>query len=258
MTDHPAPIPSPDRDAPEPPGPGDPGRRIHAARRDPARVVLEGLHAVKHALRFGASLEVLVTPDADRLDELVRSLCPDLAPLPATQVPPALWEELTRGGLPSPALGVALRPEVDVGGALAATGGAPMVLLEDPTHLGNVGAAIRVAAAAAAAGVLVTGASDPWHPAAVRGAAGLQFALPVAAVEELPATDRPLVAVDPGGEPLRPGLVPPRAVLAFGTERGGLRPDRLAAADLRIGIPMAPGVSSLNLATSVAIVLYAS
>ena len=90
----------------------------------------------------------------------------------------------------------------------------------------------------------------------MRGAAGLHFALPVAAVEALPQSDRPLVAIDPDGEDLRPGELPPRAVLAFGTERHGLSAELLERADARLGIPMRAGVSSLNLATSVAAVLF--
>jgi RNA methyltransferase, TrmH family len=112
-----------------------------------------------------------------------------------------------------------------------------------------------VAAAAGAAAVLVTGPHDPWHPASLRGGAGLQFALPVARVAELPETDRPLIALDPDGEPLH-SSPPPRAVLIFGSERGGISPDLLERAQRRIMIPMRPGVSSLNLATAVAVVLY--
>jgi RNA methyltransferase, TrmH family len=123
--------------------------------------------------------------------------------------------------------------------------------------MGNIGACIRVAAAADAAAVLTTGGNDPWFPDAVRGAAGLHFALPVTAVEELPASDRPLLAVDPEGEDLRPGEMPPRAVLAFGTERHGLSGSLLERADRRVAIPMREGVSSLNLATSVAVTLFA-
>lgn len=231
-------------------------RLVAEARRDHGSVVLEGFHTVKHALRFGAQLDLLVTPDPARLDELARELAPDLRPLPATEVDRETWDRITAGGLPSPALGVAARPFVDIEEVLAGRRDAPVVLLETPRHLGNVGAAVRVAAAASAAGVLVTGTSDPWHPAAIRGGAGLQFALPVARVTDLPATDRPTVAIDPTGEPLRPGILPRDAVLAFGTERGGLSAERRAAADLAVGIPMAPGVSSLNLATAVAVVLY--
>ena len=49
----------------------------------------------------------------------------------------------------------------------------------------------------------------------------------------------------------------PDAVLAFGSERHGLGAGLLGRADVRVGIPMRPGVSSLNLATAVAVVLYA-
>jgi TrmH family RNA methyltransferase len=115
---------------------------------------------------------------------------------------------------------------------------------------------VRVAAAADASGVLTTGGNDPWHPDALRGAAGLHFALPVARVEPLPESDRPLVAIDPEGEDLRPEALPDRAVLAFGSERYGLSDGLLARADLRARIPMRAGVSSLNLATAVAAVLF--
>jgi TrmH family RNA methyltransferase len=241
--------------------PTDPAAAVATARRDPAWVVLEGVHAVKHAARFGASLELLVTPDAAALARLLDELAPDLAGLAADEVPAALWDRLTDGGLPSPALGLCRRPEVDVTAVLADPSPAPVVLLEGPTHLGNVGAVVRVAAAAAAAGVLVTGRTDPWHPAAVRGGAGLQLAVPTARLDDLaPVLDddhrRPVVCLDADGEPLRPGVVPPRALLAFGTERHGLSPDLRDRADLTVAIPMRPGVSSLNLATAVAVTLY--
>jgi TrmH family RNA methyltransferase len=151
---------------------------------------------------------------------------------------------------------IARRPAVDVRAALDDPRPAPVVLLEEPRTMGNMGACVRVAAAADAAGVLTTGGNDPWHPDALRGAAGLHFALPVAAVGELPAGDRPLIAIDPEGEDLRPAELPPRAVLAFGTERHGLSEALLERADARLGIPMRTGVSSLNLATTVAAVLF--
>lgn len=122
--------------------------------------------------------------------------------------------------------------------------------------MGNMGACVRVAAAADAAGVLTTGGNDPWHPEALRGAAGLHFALPVAAIEALPECDRALVAIDPEGEDLDPRTISPRSVLAFGTERYGLSAALLDRADVRLAIPMREGVSSLNLATAVAAVLF--
>ena len=120
-------------------------------------------------------------------------------------------------------IALAERRSVDPAEVLADSRAAPVILLEDPRDLGNMGACVRVAAAADVAGVLTTGSHDPWHPDALRGAAGLHYALPVARLGSAAgARDRPLLAVDPEGEPLQPAELPARAVLAFGTERYGL------------------------------------
>jgi TrmH family RNA methyltransferase len=234
-------------------------RRYRAARRDRELAVLEGFHALKHALRFGAEVEEALAADMDELGRLAGELAPDLAEVLPSKVTPVDEETIAQLVPQAPRTGVvaiARRPRVDVPALLAAEGPAPLVLLEEPRTMGNMGACVRVAAAADAAGVLTTGGNDPWHPDALRGAAGLHYALPVAAIEALPESDRPLVAIDPGGEDLRPGALPPRAILAFGTERYGLSEELLERADARLGIPMREGVSSLNLATSVAAVLF--
>jgi RNA methyltransferase, TrmH family len=203
-------------------------------------VLLEGLHPLKHALRFGARVHDAVAPDPERVIALARDLAPDVADAIAALVRAgdAEFDVVARAERPPP------------------RGWEPghVVVLDHPRHLGNVGAAIRVAAAAGAGGVLVLGQADPWHPAAVRGAAGLQFALPVARGEALP-DERPVVALDPGGAPLED--VPTGAALVFGSERRGLSDAVRARADLVAGLPMRDGVSSLNLATAVAAALYA-
>jgi TrmH family RNA methyltransferase len=114
-----------------------------------------------------------------------------------------------------------------------------------------------VAAAAGAAGVMSTGRQDPWHPDALRGSAGLHFALPVHHLRAVRTRGRELVALDPGGDRFDPRDLPAAAVLAFGTERDGLSVALLASAQRRVALPMSPGVSSLNLATAVAATLYA-
>jgi len=234
--------------------------RFRTARRDPELTVVEGFHALKHALRFGAELVEAVAVDPPALEEMAANLAPDLAGELAGRVETV--DKATLADLVPlvPHTGVAAiarRPRVDLEAALADPAPAPGVLLEQPRNMGNIGACIRVAAAAGAAALIATGENDPWHPDAVRGAAGLQFALPVARVERLPESDRPLLAIDPEGEELAPERLPERAVLAFGTERHGLSGGLLERAERRVAIPMRRGVSSLNLATSVAISLYA-
>ncbi len=235
-------------------------RRYRTARRDSNLAVLEGFHALKHALRFGAEVLEAVAADREELDGLAAELAPDLVDTlveRTASVGSELVAELVPQAPRTGVVAIARRPEVDFAALLAEPRPDPVVLLEDPRTMGNMGACVRVAAAAGAAGVLTTGPNDPWHPDALRGAAGLHFALPVVGVAALPSSDRPLVAVDPGGEDLRPAELPPRAILAFGTERYGLSADLLDRADVRLGIPMRPGVSSLNLATAVAAVLFA-
>jgi TrmH family RNA methyltransferase len=235
-------------------------QRFRRARADPARAVLEGFHALKHALRFGAEIEHACAADPDGLGALATTLAPDIAPrlgALVTPVPAALFAVLAPAPIETGVIAIARRPPVDLGAVLARPSAAPFVLLEAPTHLGNLGAVVRVAAAAGAAAVLTTGRHDPWHPAALRGSAGLHFALPVVRIEAAPrASARPLWAIDPEGEPVRAGAIPDRALLAFGSERRGLSEALLAAADRRIAIPMRAGVSSLNLASAVAVILY--
>ena len=237
-------------------------RRFRGARRDSELTVLEGFHALKHGLRFGAEVDVAVATDVGELETLAADLAPDLAGRFEGFVTTVDSETLAGLVPQAPRTGVvaiARRKAADLGAVLADPREAPVVLLEQPRNMGNLGACVRVAAAADAAGLLTIGENDPWHPDAVRGAAGLHYALPaVASVERAPRGEgRPLLALDPEGEDIDPATMPPRAVLAFGTERHGLSEELLAAADGRIALPMRDGVSSLNLATSVAAVLYA-
>lgn len=225
-------------------------RFVAARRSDAPHVVLEGYHPLKHALRFGARVDEIVVREGTPSEELPR----ELDPADATAVDAELFARLVPSEPPVPVVARARRPPVDVEAVLAGTG--DVVLLERPTHPGNAGAVVRVAAAARCAAVLTVGGVDPWGPAALRGGAGLQFALPVAALARLAATARPVVAFDAGGVALGDVELPSDAILAFGTERRGVTGRTLDRADLVVRIPMRERVSSLNLATAVAVAVY--
>ena len=210
-------------------------------------VSLEGFHAVKHALRFAPELvRDIRVGDRDRARELADRLAPDIAG--------ALLARATEAPVPHPTgvCAVAERPVEDRG--VLTSRGTPLVLLDAPRSPGNAGAVVRVAAAAGASGVATTGTLDPWHPAVLRGSAGLHFALPVLRVDVDEVTG-PLLVLDGGGDPLR--QVPDDAVLIVGSERAGVGDVLRGRADARVALPMREGVSSLNLATAVAAVLYA-
>ncbi len=232
--------------------------RYRSARRDPALVVLEGFHAAKHALRFGAVIVEMAARSRGEIDALASELAPDVrASLArAEEIPDAEFATLAPLPHPTGLIAIAQRTAADAADLACSNAEAPLVFLEQPAHLGNLGAAVRVGAAAGACGLLTSGQHDPWSPEAVRAAAGLQFALPSARVDELPASPRPLIALDPDGEPISTCQLPAAPILAFGPERHGLSEEILARAVQRVSIPMTPGVSSLNLATAVAVALY--
>lgn len=221
-----------------------------AARTNDHRVVLEGFHAIKHAVRFGAEIVVAIHA---RGSDAPTDLASDLAEWFASRVSTvdqATFERAVPGSHPTGLAAVAVRPNAPPWSELPAR---PRVILDGPRRPGNVGAAIRIAAAAGAAAVAVRGEVDPWSPAAVRGAAGLQFAIPI--YGHLPELDSPVWALDPEGEQLT-GTIPDSVDLVFGSERSGVSAELLDRADRRVALPMTPGVSSINLAASVAAVLY--
>ena len=212
-------------------------------------MLLEGFHAVKHALRFGAELIAIAAADRAAACRLARALAPDVAErldAVAVERPLApLVDPVPRTGVAA----VARRPAFACPPATAAA--APVVLLDDPRHLGNVGAVVRVAAAAGAAAVLTTGAADPWFPprCAARPACTSRYRRPR---RPAAAGARPLVAVVPGGPPLG-GVALPASLRLRSERRRSAR--LLERAHARVGIPMRPCVSSLNLATAVVVVL---
>jgi len=164
-------------------------QRFRAARRNRELAVLEGFHALKHALRFGAEVDEVVATEPRELERLAAELAPDLAGALAARTRPIEPEAISAMVPHAPHTGVvaiAHRPRVDLAAALSDPRPAPVVLLEHPRTMGNMGACVRVAAAADAAAVLTTGPNDPWHPEALRGAAGLHFALPGVQLDSLP------------------------------------------------------------------------
>jgi TrmH family RNA methyltransferase len=233
--------------------------RFRSARADPSLAVLEGFHAIKHAIRFHAEFEAVATWDMAAARDFAERLAPDVgAPLAgmAVEVSRELFDQLSPTPPDTGVIAIAVRRVSSLVDVVAGSGAAPIVLLESPSHSGNIGAVIRVAAGAGAAAVVTTGTNDPWNPGAIRGSAGLHYALPVIRTDTLEFDGRGVIAIDPAGDELTGGAIPPGAILAFGSERSGLSPELLAMATQRLRIPMQWGVSSLNLATAVAIALY--
>ncbi|WP_328969506.1 TrmH family RNA methyltransferase [Streptomyces sp. NBC_00239] len=231
------------------------------ATADEGAVLLDGFHALKHALRFGAQVRTAIADDRAALLRLAAELAPDVADEVSAvvrEVPTQVLHELLLRVHPTGVAALAARPDraANLDALARLPRPAPVVVLDNPRHLGNVGAVVRLAAGFGATGVVTTGDLDPWHPNVVRAGAGLHYATAVErlVLDELPPG--PLFALDPEGASIRSFTLPDDAVLAFGSERHGISPQLRARADHLVSLPMRPQVSSYNLATSVAMTLF--
>ena len=105
--------------------------------------MLEGFHALKHALRFGAECRGGLAADAAELEELRAELAPDLAGRSRGRATPVDAEVLAGAGPAGAAhRGRRDRPppaQVDLAALLADPRPAPVVLLEDPRDDGQHG-----------------------------------------------------------------------------------------------------------------------
>ncbi|EFG08043.1 rRNA methylase [Streptomyces clavuligerus] len=227
----------------------------------PDGVLLDGFHALKHALRFQADIRCAITSDRAAVLALADALAPDVRERIAellTEVAPETLRELLPRVHPTRVAALAVRPgrrdRLDL--LSARPRHAPVVLLDNPRNLGNVGAVVRLAAGFGATGVITTGDLDPWHPNAVRAGAGLHYATAVARLDPDDLPGGPLLVLDPEGDDIRTVALPDDALLVFGSERHGVSPELRARATRLLSLPMRPQVSSYNLATSVAMTLF--
>jgi tRNA G18 (ribose-2'-O)-methylase SpoU len=158
-------------------------------------------------------------------------------------------------------------PVPEAGSVLA--GARRVVVMEDIVNHTNLGAIFRSAAALGMdAAVLTPSCADPLYRRSVRVSMGTVFALPYARLDSWPGGLKTLaehgfrtIALTPGPTAIdvRELRFEPeeKVALLLGTEGDGLSDPALAAADLRVRIPMAAGVDSLNVAAAAAVACYA-
>ena len=136
--------------------------RFRGARGDPSLAVLEGFHPLKHAIRFGAQLIEVVSLNVQELSALGEHFAPDIAfdfDKHVSVVPEDVFEQLAPIPPPTGVIAIAERPTVSLIDLLNSPTPAPVVLLENPRNLLNIGAAVRVSAAAGCCG-----SHNHWSP----------------------------------------------------------------------------------------------
>ena len=192
---------------------------------------------------------------------------------------PQLWQEATgrsqRAEIVSPQVMRAIATTVRPDGVVATAKRLNRTAIELKTGLGlvlqavrdpgNLGTIVRTAAAAGAKGLWLSDDSvDIDHPKVLRASAGEWFRLPVVVSPDLKTVIQTyrqqgtqIVATVPRSDVVywEVDWCCPSLVL-LGNEGAGLSEDLLQSADRRVTIPLSPGVESLNVAISAALILY--
>jgi TrmH family RNA methyltransferase len=229
------------------------------ARERRGLVVAEGRRLVLDALESGANVTALLVAEDASLDAVLESA--GRRGVKVERAPRRAFDELADTETPSGVLAVVEWHPLPLA-ELRVESRATLLVLDAVQDPGNVGGMIRTAyALGAAATVALDGTADPGGHKVLRAAMGAAFRHPVV---EAHWADFAAFAVQSGvaiwaacqgGEaPVEPR--PDRLALVVGNEGAGLRPEILAAAAQRVGVPMRQGAESLNAATAAAILLY--
>jgi TrmH family RNA methyltransferase len=236
--------------------------RETARGRHPGLMLLDGAHLLGEAIGSSVAIDAAAFTDRASNGELMRAA--ERAGARVFSVSEQVLAAMSPVGRPSGVVAIAVRRDVSADDLFVKSPGL-VVMLSDVQDPGNVGATIRAAEACGATGVVCGDATaDPFGWKALRGAMGSSFRLPVASKQPLDDVIarartrgfRIFATTARDGTPLPScDLRKPAAVL-FGSEGHGLSDALVAAADVRLTIPMEPPVESLNIAVSAALVLY--
>ncbi len=228
------------------------------SRKNRDFVLVEGPRLVGEALRSGLRVDVVAFDDPSREDAAqfpARSSVVFAAPLMKS-----LSDVQTHQGV----LALVERPHF--GRDWLAKQDSFLLVLDGLQDPGNVGTLLRTAEAAGVTGVLLTrGCADPFSPKALRASAGSAFRMP----HLLDLSSEELLSLLPEGIPLAAATADPKAVSAFGetlfalptalalgSEGSGLSPQIETAASIRIRVPSAAKVESLNVAAAGAVLMF--
>jgi TrmH family RNA methyltransferase len=240
--------------------------RAAAAGELDGQILLDGAHLVGDALASGIRIREAVVA-ADGLDRAELRPLVDAIGRQGVEVSAASAPVMDAvSPLRSPSAIVAIADRPSEAASRLYSGGHPLVVMVDGVQdPGNLGAIVRVAEAAGAAGFVAAGASAyPFGWKALRGSMGSALRLPIlvrpdarGAVDEAVSHRCRIVATVPrGGQShVDVDLRGPVAIV-IGGEGAGLAPDLIAKADLRVTIPMSGRVESLNAGIAAAILLY--
>lgn len=228
-----------------------------------SQIIIDDEENIVQALRAGVRVRGVFHAGDDTLSEDLRALLP-----PETsvhEVAKRTSKKLFGTEKMSRLFAIADAPAPIDLEAMVATQG-DLVVLDDVSIAGNVGAIVRTSLALGLAGMILLDchAHDVWDRRLIRASRGLVFSLPivVTTLQELVSfcsAHAIRLLVTTMNAPMSVTELPTmadRLAIAFGSEKRGCSPALLDAAELQIRIPIDPRVESLNVSAAAGIVLF--
>jgi RNA methyltransferase, TrmH family len=235
------------------------------ARKKERVFLIEGVKMVEEALRDRAGVTLVVATPA-----LVQHHGKGVIKLTETRSIDILWvserliDAISESKTPQPVMAVVTMKERSED-ELFVHGSKLIVVCHQLQDPGNLGTIIRTVEAVGAAGIALTpNTVDSYSAKAVRASMGSILRVPVVRIGDSRAFItlckqkgfQTVAAVVTGEKSHFDIDLKKPTVVILGQEGAGLPQDIMAEVDLRVRIPMAETIDSLNVATSSAVVLY--
>lgn len=223
------------------------------------RFIVEGENLVREVLTSGQDADAVILREGTDCGEWLRGFTPSFFneklfdSISTTETSQGITAVVKKPVMTKEALSRAMRP-----------GGCAVVLekLQDP---GNVGTIIRLAEGAGFDAVIYEkGTCDPFSPKTVRAAAGslmrmqLYEAVDTDEILEIARGSGRSIAVTDvrNGVPYYEAPIAENALIVIGNEGNGCSEEIMQAADIRVNIPMAGRLESLNAAAAAALLMF--
>ncbi len=232
-------------------------REDKKTRNEDGLMLVEGFDEIRLALAAGHTPQTILSAP-----ELASRALTDSS-IETLTVSRAVFEKISYRENPDGWMGVFPIPQTSLDDLKLSKN--PLVIVAESIEKpGNLGAILRTADAAGVDALLVCNPRvDVWNPNVVRASRGAVFSVPVVACENAEALKwlkggamRVLAATPSADEIYSDVDLKNPVAIAVGTEDEGLSDFWMTNADVRVKIPMAGKVNSLNVSVSTALILY--
>lgn len=222
-------------------------------RNDSGKFILEGYKAIREAFDFGIELEtVFVKKESISEYNFVKNII--------VETNEAVLKKLATTESAPESVAIGKQKKYDINSLKEAQN---VILLEDIKDLGNLGTIIRSSVAFGAEAIVLYGESaDIYNPKCVRSAVGNLWKIPIIYIENIQDIKNlfqnfnRIATLPRATTMLKNYKLKTPSLIMFGSEANGLSRELIDYSTDSVKIEMNECVESLNLATSVSIIMY--